>query len=140
MLFRVKFADSRLKIFNFVFVFKAKRKALEDARVMVAFPKGGTKKARSEKTESQLEWASVGWNDSFIHSRHTSMQNDGESMEKGNKKLSRLHSFQPVEKQASNYFIENTTAMSSSEMQTSDVKPKDKPWPRSKEFVKSIYF
>ena len=140
MLFRVKFVDSRLNIFNFVFVFKAKRKALADARVMVAFPKGGTKKARSEKTEGQLEWASVGLNDSFIHSHDTSMQNDGKSMEKENKKLTRLRSFQPVEKQASNYFIEKTTAMSSSEMQTSDVKPKDKPWPRSKEFVKSIYF
>ena len=140
MLFRVKFADSRLKIFNFVFVFKAKIKALADARVMVAFPKGGTKKARTEKNEGQLEGASVGLNEIFIHSHHTSMQNDGKSMEKENKKLTRLRSFQPVEKQASNYFIEKTTGMSSSEMQTSDVKPKDKPWRRSKEFVTSIYF
>ena len=106
----------------------------------VAFPNVGTKKARSEKTEGQLEWASVGLNDSFIHSHVTSMQHDGKSMEKENKKLTRLRSFQPVETQASNYFIEKTTAMSSSEMQTSDVKPKDKPWPRSQEFVKSMFF
>ena len=107
---------------------------------MVAFPKGGTKKARSEKNEGQLEGAIVGSNEIFIHPHHTSMQNDGKSMEKENKKLTRLRSFQPVEKQASNYFIEKTTGMSSSEMQTSDVKPKDKPWRRSKEFVTSIYF
>ena len=107
---------------------------------MVAFPKGGTKKTRAEKTEVQLEWANVGLNDSIIHSHHTSMQNEGKTMEKDNKKLTRVRSFQPVQKQASDYFVEKTTAMSSSEMQTSDVKPKDKPWPRSQEFVQSIYF
>ena len=107
---------------------------------MVAFPKIGSKKARSEKNEDQLEVASVGLNEIFNHPHRTSMQNDGKSMEKENKKLTRLRSFQPVEKQASNYLIEKMTGTSSSEMQTSDVKLKDKPWRKSKEFVASIVF
>ena len=107
---------------------------------MVAFPKVGTERARSEKNEGQLEGASVGSNEIFIHPHHTSKQSDGKSMEEEDEKPTHLRSFQPVETQASNYFIEKTTAMSSFEMETSDVKPKDKPWPRSQEFVKSFYF
>ena len=107
---------------------------------MVAFPKVGTKKARSEKNEGQLEGASVGSNEIFIHPHHTSMQNDGKSMEEEDEKPTHLRSFQPVEKQATNYLIKKMTGTSSSEMQTSDVKPKDQPWRKIKEFIASIYF
>ena len=40
-------------------VFKAERKAPAGARVMVAFPKIGSKKARSGQNEDQLQVASV---------------------------------------------------------------------------------
>ena len=106
---------------------------------MVAVPNIGSKKARSENNEDQLEVASVGLNEIFSHPNRTSMQNDGKSMEEEDEKLTRLRSFQPVEKQVSNHMIDKMMGTSSSEVQTSDVKLNEKPWQKSKEFVASIF-
>ena len=84
--------------------------------------------------------ADVGSTDIYSHAQHTSMENDEKSMEEEDEKLKCLRSFQPVEKQASNYRIERMRETSSSEMQTSDVKLKEKLWRKSKKSVACICY
>ena len=98
MLFRVEIVDIRLKIFNFVFVFKAERKALAGARVMVAVPKIGSKKARSEKSEDEIQNAGAGLNEIFRHPSRIPMQKEAKSIAEEDGKCTRFSSLEPVEK------------------------------------------
>ena len=107
---------------------------------MVAFPKLGSNRARSEKNEDQLEVASVGLNETMSHPHRTFMQNDVKSTEEEDNKLKRLRSFWPVEKQASKYLIDNMMESSSSESRTSDVNLKDNPWRESRVFCTYLFF
>ena len=83
--------------------------------------------------------ASVGWNEMFSHPNRISMQNDGKSIEEEDEQLTRLRSFQPVEKHVSNHMTDKLMGTSSSAVQTSDAKPNEKPWQQSKESVASIF-
>ena len=58
-MFCVEFVDSRFQVLSFLLVFKAKIKAATGRRVMVAYPKIGSKKAHSEQNEAQLQVANV---------------------------------------------------------------------------------
>ena len=58
-MFCVEFVDSRFQVLSFLLVFKAKIKAATGRRVMVAYPKIGSKKAHSEQNEEQLQVANV---------------------------------------------------------------------------------
>ena len=102
---------------------------------MVALPNIGSKKARPERREDQLQVAGVGLNETFSRPSRISVQNDGKSIAAEDEKCTRLSSFQPVEKQTSNYMSDKMIGTSSSEIQTSHVKLKEQTWRKSKEFV-----
>ena len=137
MFVKLEFVDSTFEVF--IFIFESERKAPAEARVMVASPKFGTKKTRSEKNEDQSEVASVGCNEICSHPDRISMQNDGKWMKGEIKKLTLLHSLQLVEKEVSNHMTDKMMETSSSAVQTSDVKLNEKPWQKSKESVASIF-
>ena len=107
--------------------------------MMVAAPKIGSKKARSERNEDKTEIADVGLNEIFSHPSRISVQNDGKSIAAEDKTCTRLSSFQPVEKQTSNYMSDKMFGTSSSEIQTSHVKPKEQTWGKIKEFVRFCF-
>ena len=92
---------------------------------MVALPKIGSRKARPERSEDEPQVAGVGLNEIFSHPSRISVQNDGKSIAAEDKTCTRLSSFQPVEKQTSNYMSDKMIGTSSSEIQTSQVKLKE---------------
>ena len=106
---------------------------------MVAAPKIGSKKARSERHEDKTQVAGVGLNEIFSHPSRISVQNDGKWIAAEDETCTRLSSFQPVEEQTSNYMSDKMIGTSSSEIQTSHVKLKEQTWRKSKEFVAFVF-